>query len=119
MPGPTQLASIPAWNDELHVIENRRLYREKFAAVLPLLDSVMTVAAPDAGFYLWAGVGDDEVFTRDLFARQHVTVVPGSYLSRETPQGNPGKGRIRISLVPDVGECVAAAERIRAYAKSR
>lgn len=115
MPTHTQLASIPAWNDEAHVIENRRLYREKFAAVLPILEPALDVKAPDAGFYLWAGVGDDEHFTRELFAQQHVTVVPGSYLSRETPQGNPGKGRVRISLVPDVRECVEAATRIRAF----
>jgi N-succinyldiaminopimelate aminotransferase len=115
MPTHTQLASIPAWNDEAHVIENRRLYQEKFRAVLPVLKPVMDVNAPDAGFYLWPHVDDDETFTRELFASQHVTVVPGSYLARETATGNPGKGRVRISLVPSVGECVEAAERIRKY----
>jgi N-succinyldiaminopimelate aminotransferase len=119
MPTHTQLASIPAWNDESHVIENRRLYQEKFRAVLPILKPVMDVSAPDAGFYLWPHVGDDEVFTRELFAKQYVTVVPGSYLARETATGNPGKGRVRISLVPSVGECVEAAERIRKYIETR
>jgi N-succinyldiaminopimelate aminotransferase len=115
MPTHTQLASIPAWNDEAHVIENRRLYQEKFRAVLPILKPVMDVSAPDAGFYLWPSVDDDERFTRELFAKQHVTVVPGSYLARETAIGNPGKGRLRISLVPSVTECVEAAERIRLF----
>jgi N-succinyldiaminopimelate aminotransferase len=119
MPTHTQLASIPAWDDESHVIENRRLYQEKFRAVLPILKPVIDVSAPDAGFYLWPHVGDDEVFTRELFAKQHVTVVPGTYLARETATGNPGKGRVRISLVPSVGECVEAAERIRSYIEKR
>jgi N-succinyldiaminopimelate aminotransferase len=119
MPTHTQLASIPAWNDETHVIENRRLYQEKFRAVLPILKPVMDVSAPDAGFYLWPSVDDDEHFTRELFAKKHVTVVPGSYLARETAAGNPGKGRIRISLVPSVAECVEAAERIRTYIEQR
>jgi N-succinyldiaminopimelate aminotransferase len=119
MPTHTQLASIPAWNDELHVIENRRLYQEKFRAVLPILKPVMDVNAPDAGFYLWPSVDDDERFTQELFAQQHVTVVPGSYLARETAAGNPGKGRLRISLVPSVTECVEAAERIRQYIEKR
>jgi N-succinyldiaminopimelate aminotransferase len=119
MPTHTQLASIPAWNDETHVIENRRLYQEKFRAVLPILSPVMDVDAPDAGFYLWPRVDDDERFTRELFAKQHVTVVPGRYLARETPQGNPGKDRVRISLVPSVGECVEAATRIRTFLENR
>jgi N-succinyldiaminopimelate aminotransferase len=119
MPTHTQLASIPAWRDESHVIENRRLYQEKFRAVLPILKPVMDVALPDAGFYLWPNVGDDEAFTRELFAKQHVTVVPGTYLARETPHGNPGKGRVRISLVPNVAECIEAAERIVKYIETR
>jgi N-succinyldiaminopimelate aminotransferase len=75
----------------------------------------MDLYVPDAGFYLWPKVADDEAFTRELFRQQHVTIVPGSYLSRTTTQGNPGAGRVRISLVPDVAECVAAAERIREF----
>ena len=85
MPLPTQLASIPAWNDDAHVVENRRLYRQKFAAVLPILREAMDVDAPDASFYLWPKVADDERFTRELFERKHVTVLPGSYIAREMP----------------------------------
>lgn len=110
-----QLASIQAWNDETHVIENRRLYRCKFEQTLPVLKSVLDVQAPDASFYLWTHVADDERFTRELFERKHVTILPGSYIARETPQGNPGRGRIRISLVASVEECVAGAERIKEY----
>lgn len=119
MPVHTQLASIPAWNDDEHVIENRRLYRQKFAEVLPILRSVMEVSAPDASFYLWPRVDSDERFTRELFERQHVTVLPGSYIARESSLGNPGRGRVRISLVANVPECVQAAQRIRDYVANR
>jgi N-succinyldiaminopimelate aminotransferase len=119
MPNHVQLASIPAWNDEQHVIENRALYREKFARVVPILREVMDVEMPQASFYLWPKVDDDERFTRELFEKQHVTTLPGSYIARDTPYGNPGRGRVRISLVATVDECVEAAERIRSYLRVR
>ncbi|MBU1283598.1 MAG: succinyldiaminopimelate transaminase [Gammaproteobacteria bacterium] len=119
MPVQTQLASIAAWNDEAHVKANRDLYREKFDAVLAILDGVLGVQRPDGGFYLWAKTPiDDETFTRELFAREHVTVVPGSYLSRAVDGHNPGAGRVRMALVAPLAECVAAAERIRDFVKS-
>jgi N-succinyldiaminopimelate aminotransferase len=116
MPVPTQLASIAAWSDDAHAAANRSLYREKFARVLPILQPVLDVAEPDGGFYLWPDVQrDDEAFTRDLFAMQNLTILPGSYLARDTATGNPGKGRVRISLVAPVDECVTAAQRIRRF----
>ncbi|HKU16403.1 MAG TPA: succinyldiaminopimelate transaminase, partial [Steroidobacteraceae bacterium] len=115
LPLPTQHASIAAWNDDAHVVENRRLYRAKFAAVLPVLREVMAVDAPEASFYLWPKVADDERFARELFARKHVTVLPGRYIARDTRDGNPGRGRVRISLVATVPECTDAAQRIRDF----
>jgi len=119
MPIFAQLASVPAWEDDRHVVENRRLYREKFAGVLPILRNVMDVAAPEASFYLWPSVENDERFTRELFERQHVTVLPGSYIGRDMPGGNPGRGHVRISLVASVAESVEAAQRIRDYVANR
>jgi N-succinyldiaminopimelate aminotransferase len=118
VPVHTQLASIPAWNDEAHVIENRRLYREKFARVVPRLREVLDVEMPDGAFYLWLAVDDDEAFTRRLFEQQHVTVLPGSYLGRDTAGGNPGRGRVRISLVASVDDCVEAARRIVEFVRA-
>ena len=116
MPVQTQLASVAAWNDEAHVRANRDLYREKFDAVLEILAPVMDVQRPDGGFYLWPAVGgDDAAFCRDLFVEQHVTVVPGSYLSREVNGLNPGAGRVRLALVAPLAECIEAAERIRDF----
>jgi N-succinyldiaminopimelate aminotransferase len=119
MSGMVQAASIAAWNEESHVLANRALYREKFAAVTPMLTEVLDVRLPDAAFYLWAGVprGDDEAFARDLMAQYNVTVLPGSYLARQTEAGNPGKGRIRMALVGETEECVEAARRIVAFVK--
>ena len=116
MPVQTQLASIAAWNDEAHVRTNRDLYREKFDAVLEILTPVMDVQRPDGGFYLWPKIeGDDAEFCRDLFAQEYVTVVPGSYLSRDVEGFNPGAGRVRMALVAPLAECVEAAERIRDF----
>jgi N-succinyldiaminopimelate aminotransferase len=109
-----QHASIAAWNDEDHVRDNRARYREKFAAVVPLLAPVLETQAPDASFYLWAGVpgGDDPSFARDLFAATHVSVLPGRYLAREARGVNPGSGYVRIALVPGIDDCVEGARRI-------
>ena len=116
MPAPTQRASIAAWTDDSHVRVNRARYRSKFDQVLPVLAPVIEVHRPAGGFYLWLNVGsDDEAFTAGLYARQNITVVPGSYLARPTPSGNPGAGYVRISLVAPEAECVQAAHRIRDY----
>jgi N-succinyldiaminopimelate aminotransferase len=120
MPVQTQLASIAAWGDEEHVRANRTLYREKFDAVLEILSPVMDVQRPDGGFYLWPNVGtDDAKFCRDLFVTEHVTVVPGSYLSRDVDDFNPGAGRVRMALVAPLAECIEAAQRIREFVASR
>jgi N-succinyldiaminopimelate aminotransferase len=120
MPVPTQLASIAAWNDDAHAAANRALYREKYARVLPILSPVLDVVEPDGGFYLWPDVKrNDETFTRDLFATQNLTILPGSYLARDTRAGNPGRQRVRISLVAPVDECVIAARRIRTFLETK
>ena len=114
MSGMVQAASIAAWNDEAHVVANRDMYRQKFAAVTPLLAKVLDVKLPDAGFYLWAAVpgGDDQAFAKDLLAQYNVTVLPGSFLARESQGFNPGAGRIRMALVAETQECMQAAQRI-------
>ncbi|MFZ9286934.1 MAG: succinyldiaminopimelate transaminase [Burkholderiaceae bacterium] len=115
-----QAASIAAWGDEAHVAENRRLYREKFSRVTPMLAEVLDVQLPDAGFYLWAGVGgSDTEFARDLYAQYNVTVLPGSYIARERDGTNPGAGRVRMALVAESDECVEAARRIVQFVRER
>lgn len=113
---PTQYASIAAWNDENHVQTNRQLYRQKFSDVLAILGGDLEVKAPDAGFYLWAKTPiSDTDFARRLFEQQHITVLPGQYLSRDTANGNPGLNHIRMALVAPVDECLEAAHRIKRF----
>ncbi len=113
MSPPVQAASLAAWNDETHVIENRAQYVAKFNAVTPRLQTVLNVALPDAAFYLWAETPlSDTEFARRLYQDEHVTVLPGSFLAREAHGFNPGANRIRIALVAPLAECEEAAERI-------
>ena len=116
MPVQHQVASIAAWDDEAHVRENRALYREKFSAVIDILSPVLELQQPQGAFYLWPKTPiDDQRFARELFASQHVTVLPGSYLSREVDGRNPGRNRVRMALVAEPGECIEAAHRIRDF----
>ncbi len=116
MAPPVQAASTAAWADEQHVRENRARYRTKFAAVLEILAPVLAVDAPQAGFYLWARTPmDDALFARELYRQQNVTVLPGSFLSRDNQGGNPGHGHVRLALVAGLEECVEAAQRIRHF----
>ena len=115
----TQAASAAAWSDETHVIDNRRQYREKFAAVTEILKDVLTFPEPTASFYLWPETPiDDTEFAAGLFAQQNVTLLPGRYLSRDTDAGNPGKGRVRMALVAETEVCIEAALRIKQYVQS-
>ncbi|MFA7679121.1 MAG: succinyldiaminopimelate transaminase [Pigmentiphaga sp.] len=106
-------ASAAAWQDEQHVLENRRLYQEKFDAVLPILQPVLDVQRPPASFYLWPITPySDAAFAKALYAEENLTVLPGSFLARPTAQGNPGANRLRLALVAPLAECVEAAERL-------
>ena len=119
MSQPVQQASIAAWSDEQHVVENRRLYREKFDAVLPILAEKLDVNRPQVGFFLWAKTPvDDQTFTRELFAQQNITVLPGSFLARGNGSQNPGSQRVRIALVAPLAQCQQAAQRIADFVDS-
>ncbi len=113
-----QAASIAAWNDEAHVIENRRLYAEKFQVVTPMLQNVLAVEMPDAAFYLWARTSiSDTEFAIKLYRDFNVTVLPGRFLSREAHGINPGTNFIRLALVASLEECQEAARRIQQLRK--
>jgi len=114
-----QRASIAAWNDEAHVRENRRLYAEKFSAVLPLIQSHLKTERPEGGFYLWIRTPiDDAEFARALQRDYNVQVLPGSFLAREAHGANPGENHVRIALVASLEECVEAVGRIMEFAKT-
>lgn len=111
---PIQQASIAAWQDEQHVIENRLAYQQKFNAMIPILQRKFDVRLPEASFYIWLPIpdGDDLKFTQELFKHTAVQVLPGRFFSRDTSQGNPGQGFVRIALVDELEKCVQAAKRI-------
>ena len=130
MPLPSQYASIKAWQDEEHVIENRRLYREKFAAFIEILSEVCTISKPPAGFYVWLKIPQpltsplekgglrvisDTEFAQQLFTRENITVLPGSFLSREFEGLNPGLNHVRIALVAPLDDCIDAAHCIKNF----
>jgi N-succinyldiaminopimelate aminotransferase len=116
MPVPTQHASIAAWNDEQHVIQNRQWYRDKFTAFIEILQDICEITRPPASFYVWLKTPmSDTEFAQQLFARQNVTVLPGSYLSRDSGGINPGSNHVRIALVAPLAECIEAAQRIKAF----
>jgi len=114
-----QKASIAAWKDERHVEENRRLYAEKYKAVLPLIREPLQADMPDGAFYLWMRTPiDDQVFARGLYEKANVLVLPGSFLGREVAGRNPGRNRLRVALVAPLAECVEAAERMVKFART-
>ena len=114
-----QDASVAAWNDETHVRENRKKYADKFARITPLMQTALRVERPDAGFYLWAPtpIADTE-FARRLYSEQNVTVLPGSYIARESRGINPGANYVRMALVAETDECLEATRRIVEFTKN-
>ena len=118
--GPAvQAASEVAWKDEAHVIENRRLYREKFRAFYDIVHPVLPLVMPDASFYFWVKtpIADTE-FARRLYQDQHLTVLAGSYLGRVAHGINPGENYVRLAMVSPLNECIEAAHRITNFIQS-
>ncbi|TXR54086.1 succinyldiaminopimelate transaminase [Reinekea thalattae] len=114
MPLPVQQVSVAAWQDETHVIENRKLYNEKYQAVVSELSSVLPLSIPEASFYLWPNLEqDDEKVAQRWLEKANIRVLPGQYLSRSVDGFNPGYGHVRIALVATLDECVAAAKRLK------
>jgi len=103
VPLPILAASAALWRDEGHVEENRAAYNAKFDLADQLLGGLPGYTRPAGGFFLWLRVGDGESFTRELWRRAGVRVLPGGYLARPDAQGhNPGAAYIRVALVHDL-----------------
>lgn len=120
LPAHVQRASALAWSDEKHVIANRQAYREKFARITPLLSEVFDLADPEGGFYHWINIGeDDQIFALDAFRDINITVLPGSFISREAAGINPGAGHIRVAWVAGLDDCMEAATRLAHWAAKR
>lgn len=113
-----QYASTLAWQDEAHVRENRALYQEKFKAVTNVLQEHYDLQQPDGGFYHWLPTPTNDLsFCQSLYAQQHITVMPGSFLGRDQAMlGNPGANHVRVAWVAPMAACVDAAHRLAEFA---
>lgn len=113
LPLPLQQAAAAVWADEAHVKENRALYQEKYAIADRIFGNVPGYASPEAGFFLWLPVEDDEAAALRLWRETGVRVLPGSYLAQNVAGTNPGQDYIRVALVAPKDETTRGLEAIR------
>lgn len=113
VPGPLQAVSARLWSDETHVEENRALYAAKYDAADRILGHVPGYRAPEGGFFLWLPVMEGEAAAVALWTRAGVRVLPGAYLARDTAQGNPGQGHVRVAMVAPAAEMERGLAAIR------
>lgn len=113
LPLPLQKAAERVWRDETHVVENRRLYAEKFDLADEIFAEVAGYKSPDAGFFLWLPVEDGEEAAVKLWTETGVRVLPGAYLSREVAGSNPGKKYIRVAMVAPKNDVEQALIKLR------
>ena len=114
LPMPLQHAAARLWADEAHVIENRRLYGEKYAIADEILGNLPGYRSPEAGFFLWLPVEDGEAATLRLWQETGLRVLPGAYLSQEAGGVNPGQGYVRVAMVAPKDEMADGLRRLRA-----
>jgi N-succinyldiaminopimelate aminotransferase len=114
LPLPLQAAAAAVWADEAHVVENRALYVEKYEVADRILGNVPGYQSPEAGFFLWLPVDDDETAALKLWRETGVRVLPGGYLAQNVNGSNPGKTYIRVAMVAPKEETTRGIEAIRA-----
>jgi len=113
LPLPLVRVAETVWADEDHVIDNRRQYVEKYAIADEVFAGVQGYESPQAGFFLWLPVTDGEEAALKLWQETGVRVLPGAYLAKDTPAGNPGKNYIRVAMVAPKDEMQRGLEHIR------
>ncbi|MGV8952603.1 MAG: aminotransferase class I/II-fold pyridoxal phosphate-dependent enzyme [Cypionkella sp.] len=113
LPLPIQMVSEAAWNDDAHVAASLALYQQKFAAADAIFSGLQGFQCPEGGFFLWLPVEDGETAALKLWRETGVRVLPGSYLSRDTAAGNPGKAYLRVALVAPTEEMQRGLIRLR------
>lgn len=113
LPGPLQAAAVALWDDEDHVARNRDVYRVKYTIADRVFADLPGYAPPQAGFFLWLPVDNDEAATLAIWKRSGVRVLPGSYLSRDTAEGNPGSNYIRVAMVAGKNDVQRGLEAVR------
>jgi len=109
-PLPLQHAAALAWSDEAHVADSRNIYKRNFE----IAQEILQTPIPEATFYIWLKVENALTFTKKLYEKYNVKVLPGEFLARENFAGeNPGTGYIRIALVENESNTKDALQRIK------
>ena len=104
-PVPIQIqnAASALYDDEDHQIKACEHYDKNFEVVENYLRPFYSdLKIPEAGFFLWLPVVDDEEATKILWNKFALRVMPGSYMGYEINGINPGKGFLRISIVDEI-----------------
>ena len=107
-PIPIQEAATALWNDDDHAEKNREKYKKKFEIAKAIFKKDYGFYMPDGGFYLWLNVGNGEKITQELWKKERIKVMPGSYLSRT----ESSKAYIRVALVGNISETNSALKSI-------
>ena len=109
-PLPLQSAAAEAWSDEKHVSASREVYKANFK----IAQEILGTEIPEATFYLWIKVPNALEFTKKLYEKYNVKVLPGEFLARENSRGeNPAIDYIRIALVESEAKTRDALQRIK------
>ncbi|MDG2187160.1 MAG: aminotransferase class I/II-fold pyridoxal phosphate-dependent enzyme [Hyphomicrobiales bacterium] len=120
VPIPIQIASEYLWSDEKHVIENRKLYNDKFDIFSKNINRDLNFEIPKGGFFAWLDIskyGNDEDITVKLW-NSGIKVIPGSYLSINNKDVPDSKKYIRIALVGSTREISDAVDILNNIVKS-
>ena len=115
IPEPLQHISASVWNDEEHVIENRKIYEKKYDFADKIFSDFGGYFSPAAGFFLWLDVGDGEKTALKLWQSCGVRVLPGRYLAKDFDGQSPGDRYIRVAMVAEPEETKNGLIKIREF----
>ena len=118
LPTPLQAVAARVWADEEHVIENRKLYQEKYTIADKVMADFDGYQGPEGGFFLWLPVEDGETAALKLWRETGVRVLPGAYLSRDAEGRNPGQNYIRVAMVAPKEEMQQGLLRLKSCLQS-
>jgi aspartate/methionine/tyrosine aminotransferase len=108
-PIPLQKTAAIAWSEESHVQGFRDIYKKNFE----IAKDILGIDIPEATFYIWLEVNDEERFTKELYEQKNIKVLPGSYLGRN----GIGKNYVRIALVENSDKTKEVLTRLKDFIK--
>jgi LL-diaminopimelate aminotransferase len=105
LPEPIALASIPAWEDDVHVEQRRFAFQAIRDSFRKFFDEIgLEYLKTDATFYMWAKApnGHSGKSYANLLAEHGIFVAPADYFGPGSPEW------FRVSLVLPIKECEKA-----------